>query len=82
MTALHVACYLSNTGAAEALLERGLDMNARTTYGQTAIHHAREVSDVQTVKISLRLGAQEDLLDYEGKLAMGAVGRIRGTMPT
>jgi len=63
-TLLHRASYHGNVEAAQLLLERGANINARNQVGQTPLHQVLNGSESQlTIQLLLKHGADVDALD-------------------
>lgn len=65
--ALHFAVLDGNVGLVEALLEAGMDVNGKTTYGFTPLHfslHAAKDTDVAVMRLLLHKGADLSLKNY------------------
>ena len=68
-TALHTAVcqYVPSSGTIRALLEAGANVNARKAWERTPLHVACRCSSVDVVGLLLRWGADETLVDQDGK---------------
>ncbi len=66
---LHSAASARNTKAAQALLERGADVNAKQEKGWAALHAAAQNGDQATADILLKHGADPHLANEDGVTA-------------
>lgn len=75
-TALHFAAnrLTSSRGTMAALLEGGANVNARATNECTPLHYACKRSNVGSVELLLRWGADEMLINQNGETADDQVG--------
>jgi len=55
---------------AKQLIERGIDLNAKTANGETALHFACKAGDIWMVKLLLKNGADVNVEDNEGDTAL------------
>jgi ankyrin repeat protein len=68
----------SHFRAAEALLERGANVNFQDSHGMTALHYMlKKDSDKRHFRMLLRHGARGDLKDKQGKTAAEIMSRKR-----
>ncbi len=63
---LHWAVWSGSVEAAEVLLARGADPNARTAMGHTPLHWAAGSRDLEMARLLLRYGADPDAEDHLG----------------
>lgn len=59
-----------NAQAVRALVEAGVDVNARRADGTTALHWAAHWDDIETVSLLVKAGAQIDAADDHGVTAL------------
>ncbi|CAN0541743.1 unnamed protein product, partial [Scytosiphon promiscuus] len=87
MSALDLAAYAGNTELVRERLEHGADVTATDPSGNTALHRAVSLSQVDAIDVLLRSGASVDARDSlgrtplhhaAGRLAYEAVGALLG----
>jgi len=73
-TGLHVAICAEQTEAARALIEAGVDLEARTLEGRTALHDSIEFGQTRITELLLDDGAE---LDICSAAILGKLDRVR-----
>lgn len=65
------ACFVGNISVVELLLKSpSIDVNIQDSDGQTALHKASEVGNVECFKLLLEKGARKDIRDKQGRNAI------------
>jgi ankyrin repeat protein len=72
-TGLHVAVHVGSVAVAEVLLDAGIDVEARTTEGRTALHDAIELSS----KVEPLLHERGAFVDVCSAAILGRLDRLR-----
>lgn len=71
LTALHIAAAVNFIGGVEYLIQQpNLDLNQQDRAGLTALHYAARSNHYGSVKALLKAGAQLDVTDSNGKVAL------------
>lgn len=73
-TGLHAAIYAGQHGAARLLIDSGIDLEARTAEGRTALHDSIEFGHPAVTELLLERGAE---LDVCSAAILGRVERVR-----
>ncbi len=66
LTLLHMAAYAGNKRLATSFSELDLDINAKTTDGDTPLHFAARSGSAQTIQALLAAGAKRDAVNKAG----------------
>lgn len=72
--AIHIASVFAESDLVQMILDKGADVNAKGPLGWTAAQHAATSGEMETVRLLMKYGAEEDIL---AQIALGMNDRLK-----